>query len=407
MVGATLWRTIGYGAGIFVAAAWFSNLTAISSDAITWVAGGNLPATTNWESIAFGNGTFVAVSNVVATSTNGGVTWVSRTMPNSLYYAVTYANGLFVAIGGTNNCATSPDGITWTARTIPTTGGLWQAIIYARGTFIALSSGGSAVAATSPDGITWTQQAMPLSSSWYSIAYGNNIFVAVSDSGNTIGAISADYVLPSDSTLGGIGKLQNQIFSVETTSGGTVTVSATPPVSPIAGNQWWSSNDGRLYVYDLAWVDAYSPVAGPTGPQGVTGPTGIQGPTGSTGLTGAAGPSVTEPTGPTGSAWNTSISTITASSSPFALTPGSFTEVVITMGINCTFTISAGSDRQKLLLVFVQGVTPYTVALSTGFWSGSGLIPFTASGASKSDYVAIEYSSAASGWNVISYVRGF
>ena len=38
----------------------------------------------------------------------------------------------------------------------------------------------SDVAATSPDGITWTARTLPSSSPWISVTYANGIFVAVS-----------------------------------------------------------------------------------------------------------------------------------------------------------------------------------------------------------------------------------
>ena len=46
---------------------------------------------------------------------------VARTLPSSAsWYSVTYGNGLFVAVAtGSSTTATSPDGITWTARTLP------------------------------------------------------------------------------------------------------------------------------------------------------------------------------------------------------------------------------------------------------------------------------------------------
>jgi hypothetical protein len=37
---------------------------------------------------------------------------------------------------------------------------------------------------------------------------------------------------------------------------GTTTVSATPPPSPAAGQQWWSTTDGKLYIWDTTvWVE--------------------------------------------------------------------------------------------------------------------------------------------------------
>ena len=88
--------------------------------------------------------------------------------------------------------------------------------------------------------------------------------------------------------------------------------SNTPPASPVAGDAWFNTEDGAVYIYyDSYWVEIgtseFGGATGPTGPAGgagVTGPTGPAGgptgPTGATGSTGATGAGDTGPTGPTG-----------------------------------------------------------------------------------------------------------
>lgn len=51
--------------------------------------------------------------------------------------------------------------------------------------------------------------------------------------------------------------------SVAVTTGGTTTaITPTPPASPTSGQEWWSTTDGRLYVWDAGvWVEA-APGAG-------------------------------------------------------------------------------------------------------------------------------------------------
>ena len=47
----------------------------------------------------------------------------------------------------------------------------------------------------------------------------------------------------------------------------SITASDTPPVSPAAGNLWFSTDEGSLYVYyDSFWVD----ISGATGPNGIS-----------------------------------------------------------------------------------------------------------------------------------------
>ena len=79
---------------------------------------------------------------------------------------------------------TSPDGITWTARSIPGSGQSWTTVIYGNGVWVAVaesSNSGAERVMTSPDGITWTMQqaAGDDSKRWFGLAYGGGKFVAV------------------------------------------------------------------------------------------------------------------------------------------------------------------------------------------------------------------------------------
>ena len=113
----------------------------------------------------------------------GYFNWTARTLPSSSnWQSVTYGNGVFVAVSSTAGtiAATSPDGITWTARTLPTSAA-WYSVTYGNGLFVATATGPSTAAATSPDGITWTARTL-LSRNWGSVTYGNGLFVAVASS---------------------------------------------------------------------------------------------------------------------------------------------------------------------------------------------------------------------------------
>ena len=81
-------------------------------------------------------------------------------------------------------------------------------------------------------------------------------------------------------------------------SGGNsrVTESATPPTGPSAGDLWWDTLDGNLYIYyDSNWVPSVTTTVGAagatgaTGPQGAKGDPGDQGPKGDTGDQGPKG----------------------------------------------------------------------------------------------------------------------
>ena len=160
----------------------------VRADGTTWTAR-NATEANFWQSVTFGNGTFVAVStngtNRVMTSSDG-ISWTARSVPASTWTSVTYGNGVFVAVAGfgTDRIMTSPNGVTWTPRGSSTDG--WAGITFGNGTFVAVGMGPTNYVMTSTDGITWTNRSIPTSSSgaqWQSVTWGNNKFVAISGTG--------------------------------------------------------------------------------------------------------------------------------------------------------------------------------------------------------------------------------
>lgn len=203
-----------------------TNQTAISGSAIfsvTAVSNNNSPLTYQWqrgilngvswtpqtfpafptgfgcEKIVYGNGVFVAISNTSTAATSpDGITWTTRTLPSAVIDIV-YAAGLFVAVGGRSNCITSPDGITWTSRAIPTTPNTtssWGNIVYGNSIFAVFAytaSSATGALTTSPDGIVWTTRNAPTSFTNAAIrsCYGNGTFVAFKFNSNVF-ATSTD-----------------------------------------------------------------------------------------------------------------------------------------------------------------------------------------------------------------------
>ena len=191
------WDSVAYGNGIFVAvgeAAGYGFAGVMTSpDGITWTSRVAAISGATWGGVTFGNGIFVAVSsccgigNGVMTSSDG-ITWTSRNSVASQsdnWNDVTFGNGLFVAVADdrTYRVMTSPDGITWTARTAAAANS-WRSVTYGDGLFVAVGySGSSNGVMTSPDGITWTARVSAENNSWRGITYANGLFVAVSTDG--------------------------------------------------------------------------------------------------------------------------------------------------------------------------------------------------------------------------------
>ncbi len=152
----------------------------------------SFPANFYLTGIAFGAGLFVAVgfnsgstatTSAVCYTSPDGITWAQRKMPSSEFWrCVAYGGGKFIALASNNAVgAYSTDGINWTATTTPVVA-TYSSAAYGGGIWVAVATG-SNVAISSPDGINWTQRALPSVSSWAAVIYANGVFLAVSSSG--------------------------------------------------------------------------------------------------------------------------------------------------------------------------------------------------------------------------------
>lgn len=153
-----------------------------SSDDFSWKES-SMPSHSTWQAITYGNGMFVAIasdSNKTAYSTDGE-NWTETTnLPSSAeWYSVTYGSGKFVAVAYGTKAAYSTDGINWTGITLPVSKN-WRSVAYGNDMFVALA-GSSNTFAYSKSGIAWSEVTIPSGTSWYDITFGNGIFVAISN----------------------------------------------------------------------------------------------------------------------------------------------------------------------------------------------------------------------------------
>jgi LPXTG-motif cell wall-anchored protein len=122
---------------------------------------------------------------------------VTGTPPNSYWYAMTYGEGLFVAVGadydeaGGAEIVTSPDGVTWTpAEPLHGINEFWS-VVYGNGLFVATGieysnnyATTTSVIAVSEDGTNWTKTSIQ-NAKKLQVTFGEGLFVAVSDSDDT------------------------------------------------------------------------------------------------------------------------------------------------------------------------------------------------------------------------------
>lgn len=150
--------------------------------------------------VAYGNDRFIAIaknslfsSSPAILISNDGVKWEFQDTEIDSYdrpVTIAYGNGLFVAVDNYDRIYTSPDGVKWTTKTLPGLGDFVtrdiKALTYANGLFVAVgehNSDNTPSLVTSPDGVNWTDQALDVKvrGAFNGVAYGNNQFVAVGE----------------------------------------------------------------------------------------------------------------------------------------------------------------------------------------------------------------------------------
>ena len=108
-----------------------------------WVAIGG--GSTEWNTIT-GDQTDVNLIGFTDGQDGGLDDFVSRTASEANnWQSITYGNGLFVAVAatGTNRVMTSPDGVTWTARSATGDDNIWTSVTYGNGLFVAVADDGT------------------------------------------------------------------------------------------------------------------------------------------------------------------------------------------------------------------------------------------------------------------------
>jgi hypothetical protein len=133
------------------------------------------PTAQNLNSIAFGNGVFVAVGlNSILYSTDNGLSWADADVElnTAALVSVQYANNRFVAVGQGGRSFTSTNGIQWTGHAMP---GNYNTMSFGNGLFAAGSEQG--IIAISSDGATWAYNTSAASGPLILSTFGNGKFL--------------------------------------------------------------------------------------------------------------------------------------------------------------------------------------------------------------------------------------
>jgi hypothetical protein len=173
----------------------------ISTNGANW--GGPFTLGTNGiQKIAFGNGVYVSVNNVIVSGTvwselrtsANGTNWPlpNLFLTNTVITDTLFANNRFLAIDEAGGILVSTNGANWTEQAVPELFGCtkldWDGNLY-----VAAGPGGKI--ATSPDGISWTSRVVGPQNSLVGVIHTNNLFVAVG--GNLYDILSQSTVATS------------------------------------------------------------------------------------------------------------------------------------------------------------------------------------------------------------------
>ncbi|EPD85974.1 hypothetical protein HMPREF1207_02929 [Paenibacillus sp. HGH0039] len=131
----------------------------------------------NINSVAYGNGTYVAVgqAGTILTSSDG-MSWMTHSSGTRDLLSVIYVDGMYMAVGAAGTILTSSDGVSWMVRTSGTTNDL-RRVTYGNGTYVAVGQVGTIL--TSSDGENWTSRASGTTQYLFDVSYSNGTYMAV------------------------------------------------------------------------------------------------------------------------------------------------------------------------------------------------------------------------------------
>lgn len=223
----------------------------------------NMPS--DWKAVVYssslGTGTglwlIVGSNNFIATSSDTGATWTSRSSgySSALWYDGCWTGSQFVIVGSGGSIATSSDGISWTAQTSGTSNDI-KSIAYGGSAYVAVSSYDIY---TSSNATSWTTTSLPGGVDiLYGVDYVNSKFIATgrndviesSDSGatwtqNLVGLDAATVAYSSTLSLhvmmGNSGLTGSNLHYYTSTDGVSWTIRNT------------SAASGSVVIYDVKW----------------------------------------------------------------------------------------------------------------------------------------------------------
>ena len=205
--GTGFWGAGAFGNGVFcITTSNSGNNSATSTDGQTWTMVTIPGANAFWTGVAF-NGTVFCAKDSNSTDTitsTDGATWTRHTGANVMAASAIASNGSgqFVTVGQIGQSAYSTDGISWSSGSGLNGSFNYSSVIWMGTKYLAFSGpGGSSgtYAATSTNGTSWTAVTMPTSTLWQAAAWSGTQVCAIGGANSTLSNIV--YTSP-DATTG-------------------------------------------------------------------------------------------------------------------------------------------------------------------------------------------------------------
>jgi hypothetical protein len=225
----TVWNSVTYGDGEFVALSQSGSIFDYSTNGITWSSTNLGVGASSFTTIAYGDGVFVALGNDggtgVAWYSTNGINWTQTTIPVAGVASVTYADGEFVGVAqNTASGVVSTNGITWTPTTLESNDA-WNQVAYANGEFVTVNWNDSTYDYSS-NGTTWVASTFPGSYDGGGVVAADGGFISFDDEG--------DYYTSTNGTNWTEGSYGTGSFNL---GNGVATNGSTVVVVPYGGTQ--------------------------------------------------------------------------------------------------------------------------------------------------------------------------
>jgi hypothetical protein len=179
-----------------------------TDDGATWSGSGITGLSGSFNAITNSGALYVAVGANVAASSPDGLTWTAHSIPAGTYNGVTYTGSRFVAVGNGGVGAYSTDGATWVSANVSPSSFNWLDVTWngsklvAVGTITAYSY---AASATSTDGTSWSYLWQTAAVALYSVAWNGTRFAALGAGSGSVAALySADGLTWSAASISGV-----------------------------------------------------------------------------------------------------------------------------------------------------------------------------------------------------------